>query len=91
MVASTLTTAHGIVKSGVPRNINANFALVHPYRTRQASAGGIRFIENKFSEKTFKFQARKYYNLIPKEMRDQGKIQFKNSAKKWVKENIPIR
>ena len=25
------------------------------------------------------------------EMRDKGKIQFKNSAKKWAKVNIPIR
>ena len=91
MVASTLIVAHGIVMSGVPLNINASFSLQHPYRTRQASTGRIRFTEKSVSEKTFRFQARKYYNLIPSELREKGQLQFKRLIKKWVRDNIPIR
>ena len=64
MVASTVTMAHSIMTTGVPRNIYATIAAEHPYRTRQATAGGIRVTANpeanlsSLTERTFKFQAR---------------------------------
>ena len=89
--------AHNIMMTGVPRNIHATIATEHPYRTRQAAAGGIRFTANPdenvtcLSEKTFKFQARRHYNQIPGEIRHLGKSKFKKASLKWVKEVIPIR
>ena len=92
MVASTVSMAHKIVTTGVPKNIKATLILEYPYRTRQATNGDIRLLDNTLkNEKTFKFQARKYYNQIPLNIRQLEKDKFKKEIKKWVKENIPIR
>ena len=82
--------------TGNPRNIYSSIISEYPYRTRQSTNGEIRLTVNNdanssFTERTFKYQARKLYNQIPAEMRSMGKNQFKNSIKKWVKENVPIR
>ena len=37
MFASTVSMAHNIVKSGVPRNIYSTLVTQYPYRTRQAT------------------------------------------------------
>ena len=96
MVASTVTMAHNIIKTGVPRNIYATLSMDYPYPTRQAAQGNIRSIDtsennNSMSEKTFKYQARKYYNQIPVEIRQLPKQRFKKQLRKWVKENISLR
>ena len=75
----------------VPKNIYVNFPMDHSYRTRQASSGGIRTTADTFSESTFQYQARKYYNMIPGEFRQFKKDKFKKEMKKCVRENIPIR
>ena len=68
----------------------------HPCNNRFA-AGGIRITANSdenitcLSDKTFRFQARHYYNQIPGEIRQLGKSKFKKASLKWVKEVIPIR
>ena len=38
-----------------------------------------------------KFQAHKWYNKLPLEMRQFKKMKFKKEVKKWTKENVPIR
>ena len=92
MVASTVSMAHKIVTTGVPKNIKATLILEYPYRTRQATNGDIRLLDNILkNEKTFKFQARKYYNQIPIEIRQLQNDKFKKEMKKWVRESIPIR
>ena len=96
MVLSTITMAHNIIVTGVPRNIHATMLSEYPYRTRQATQGNIRAAENNLAhsslaEKTFKFQSRKYYNQVPVEIRQLRKQPFKKKIRKWVKEHIPIR
>ena len=99
MVSSTVTMSHNIMMTGVPRNIHATIAMEHPYRTRQATAGGIRFVGghqvgasiSSLSEKTFKFQARKLYNQLPGDIRQLGKDKFKKEIRKWTQKNISIR
>ena len=99
MVFSTVTMAHNIMTTGLPRNLHATIAMEHPYRTRQAAAGGIRFTGghqvgvnySSLSEKTFKFQARKFYNQLPGEIRQLGKKKFKKEVRKWILKNISIR
>ena len=94
MFASTVSMAHNIVKSGVPRNIYSTLVTQYPYRTRQATKGDIRSIvnpDNHISTKTFKYQARIWYNQLPTNLRQMEKKRFKSELKKWVKEHIPIR
>ena len=97
MVASTVTMAHNVMTTRVPRNIYEKMSADHPYKTRQASRGEIRYAVNfsaqssSLTERTFKFQARKFYNQIPEEMRQMNKSRFKKEIRKWSRENIPIR
>ena len=96
MVASTAMLTHNILKTGTPRNIYSGMVSEYPYRTRQSTNGEIRLTasndsNSSFTERTFKYQSRKYYNQIPAEIRAMSKQQFKNNVTKWVKENIPIR
>ena len=97
MVVSTVTMAHNVMTTGVPRNIYETMAAEHPYRTREAARGDIRFAGNfdaqisSLTERTFKYQARKFYNKIPNEMRQMKKSRFKKEVRKWAKENIAIR
>ena len=86
-----MTMAHNIIMTGVPRNIHATLVSEYPYRTRQAAVGNIRFEGALIGEKSFKYQARKFYNQIPTEMRKLGKLPFKKKIKTWVKQNIPVR
>ena len=97
MFASTVSMAHNIVQTGVPRNIHASLVKEYPYRTRQATKGDIRTIVNPVNQisssitKTFKNQARIWYNQIPVTIRQLQKKRFKKELKKWVKENVQIR
>ena len=91
MVASTVTMAHNIIMTGVPKNIHATLVSEYPYRTRQAAVGDIRVEAASSGEKTLSFQARRFYNQVPIEMHQLGKVGFKREIRKWVKQNIPIR
>ena len=91
MVASTVTMAHNIIMTGVPRNIHANLVSEYPYATRQAAGGDIRFDGALIGEKTFKFQARRFYNQIPTKIRKLGKLGFKREVKNWAKQHVPLR
>ena len=63
----------------LPRNIYETMSADHPYRTRQAAQGEIRYAVNfgsqssSLTERTFKYQARKFYNQIPGEMRQMNR------------------
>ena len=91
MVYSTVNMAHNILTTGVPKNIYANFEVEHPYRTRQAATGGIRITAEQFPERTFNYQAKKYYNMLPGNIRNLPKNKFKKELKKWVRSKIPVR
>ena len=97
MFASTVAMAHNVMTTGVPRNIFETMAAEHPYRTREASRGDIRFAGNfsgqssSLTERTFRYQARKFYNKLPSEIRQMKKHRFKLEVRKWVKKFVPIR
>ena len=96
-VASTVTMAHDIIMTGLPKNIHATLISEYPYRTRRAAGGDIRFDGNftapssALGERTFKNQARKFYNEVPLALRQLDKKKFKKQIRKWVKNNVPVR
>ena len=89
--------AHNVMTTRLPRNIYETMSADHPYRTRHTTQGEIRYAVNfsaqssSLTERTFKFQARKFYNQIPGEMRQMNKSRFKKEIQKWLRENVPIR
>jgi hypothetical protein len=68
----------------------------HPYETRQATEGGIRFAEqfgvkSNLSRNSFCCGGTLDYNRLPVDVRAAKSIKvFKYKLKKWVKSNIPV-
>ena len=92
----TVLTTHKIVLSGTPLYLSKKMSTEHPYKTRQATEGGIRFGEN-FEGKTglthnsFCYIGTNQYNRIPASIRSAKTMQtFKYKLKKWISSNIPI-
>ena len=88
-VASTLTLAHKIVKTGKPANIYRSMVTPYPYPTRRAArqelrawAGTVRGRDRTaLTQRTFQYQAIAYYNSIPVD-------RFKSAVKNWARSNV---
>ena len=89
-------TTHKIVKNKSPMYLNNKMNTCHPYKTRQATEGGIRFGENfdvksNLSRNSFCYSGTMDYNRIPAEIRAAKTIiVFKYKLKNWVQSNIPV-
>ena len=87
----TVLQVHKTMTTGQPRPLHASQPTDHPYMTRNAAAGNIRYGENMTSTKTFKYRAMAWYNPIPTEVKT-GTIQtVKGKLKAWVKEVCSYR
>ena len=91
-----VVTAHRIIKTKAPMYLNKKMSTNHPYQTRQATGGGIRFGEqfegkSSLSGNSFCYSGTRDYNVIPAEIRAAKTIQnFKCKLRKWVKSNVPV-
>ena len=86
----TVLQVHKTLTTGHPRQLHASLPTDHPYFTRNAAAGNIRYGENMTSTKTFKYRAMAWYNPLPTDVKT-GTIQtVKRKLKAWVKKNVPI-
>ena len=92
----TVLGVHKIVVSRKPDNLSNKFNTDHPYRTRQATGGGLRFGEDYdaksgLSHSSFCYRGTVEYNRIPVFIRRAKTIQtFKYKLKQWVSTNIPL-
>ena len=92
----TTLHVHKIVTSGKPDNIRKKFNTDHPYPTRQATGGGLRFGEefdatSGLSHKSFSYRGTQSYNRVPAYIRKEKSLQtFKYKLKQWVNTNIPL-
>ena len=72
------------------------FRRDHPYRTSQATSGGVRFGEgfnarSSLSHTSFCYRGTVDYNRIPVSIRQAKTMEsFKFKFKKWVSTNIPL-
>ena len=96
VVYQTLLTTHRTVSTGHPKYLSDRLDRDHPYQTRQATDGSIRFGED-FSGKqaithsSFRYRAARDYNRIPAKIRTAKTIQtFKCKLRQWVSSNIPV-
>ena len=87
---------HKIVKSGSPLYLAQKISTSHPYRTRQATSGGIRYAESfpstlSRTQDSFCYRSAGQYNNIPAEIRCITYLpKFKTKLKQWVASNIPV-
>ena len=93
---STKLQVHKVVVSGKPDHLSKKFSTDHPYRTRQATGGGLRFGEeydatSGLSHDSFCYRGTVDYNRLPPHIRKAKTIQtFKYKLKQWVSTNIPL-
>ena len=77
-------------------HLSKKFSTDHPYRTRQAAGGGLRFGEDfdgksDLSHTSFCYRGTVDYNRIPVYIRRAKTIQtFKFKLKQWISTNIPL-
>ena len=91
----TALQSHKTIQSGVPRVIHESISTSHPYHTRGADSGLIRFGENfrgqsSLVDKSFKRRAVQVYNQVPASVRTGTLATVKKKLKKWVLTNVPI-
>ena len=86
---------HKVLLSGKPDSIRRKFITDHPFSTRQATSGGLRFgqgygASSELRHKSFLYRGTQGYNRIPGHIRKMKNMNaFKNKLKQWVKTNIP--
>ena len=95
-VYQTILSTHQIVKSGRPLYLSDKLSVHHPYKTRQAVGGGVRFSENfggksSLINNSFCYRGMKLYNKLPVDIRTtQCPVKFKLKLKKWIRINITV-
>lgn len=91
----TVLQAWKTITSGKPVGIHQSISTQHPYRTRNATTGQIRYGEHFRGESSliqasFKHRAVHWYNAVPASVRTGSLATVKHKLKKWVKLNVPI-
>ena len=96
VVYHRVLTTHKVVKNKAPMYLYSKMNNSHPYETRQATEGGIRFAEqfgvkSNLARNSFCCGGTLEYNKLPADVRAAKSIEvFKYKLKKWVKSNIPV-
>ena len=91
----TVLQALKTIRLGKPAIIHQNISTQHPYRTRGATMGNIRFGETFFGDSalvkaSFKNRAVHWYNEVPASVRTGSLASVKIKLKKWVWQYVPI-
>ena len=78
-----------------PAAIHLSISTKHPYRTRNAANGQIRFGEAFRGESdlvtaSFKHRAVHWYNAVPASVRTGTLSTVKYKLRMWVKQSVPI-
>ena len=91
-----VVTAHKVIKSKAPLVLHRKMSTSHPYQTRQATEGAIRFGEqfegkSSIAGNSFCYGGTLAYNMIPAGVRSAKTYQnFKYRLKKWVMSHVPV-
>ena len=91
----TVLQAHKTIISGKPASLHDSISTQHPYRTRNATSGRIRFGESfrgesSLVEASFKHRAVHWYNEVPASTYRGSLGTVKYNLREWVKKNVPI-
>ena len=91
----TVLQAHKTIKTGFPRIMHKSISTNHPFRTRSATMGLIRFGEtfrgqSNLVNLSFRHRAVQFYNLVPVHVRTGNNATVKKKLRKWVYQNAPV-
>ena len=91
----TVLQAHKVIVSGKPVAIMETISTHHPYSTRNAANGRIRFGESfrgdsSLVDASFKHRAVHFYNEVPASVYRGSLPSVKYKLKDWVKKNVPL-
>ena len=87
----TVLTIHRILRSEKPVYLRNKVTFNHPYSTRQATGGCVRFDRASNLEGSFINRAARDYNSIPNTLKIVTSLPyFKTKLKKWTVANIPV-
>ena len=84
----TVLQAFKTMTTGLPKPLHASLPTDHPYHTRNAAVGNIRFNETFTSTNTFKYRAMTWYNSVPSSVKTGKLTSVKRKLKIWVRENV---
>ena len=84
-----------MIRSGKPSGILQTISTNHPYRTRNASSGRIRYGEtfrgdSSLSEASFKYRAVHWFNQVPPAVYSGGLASVKHKLRAWVWKNVAV-
>ena len=92
---NTALQAHKTITQRKPASIHESISTRHPYETRNAAMGQIRFGErfrgeSSLVEASFKHRAVHWYNAVPPSTRTGCLASVKQKLRKWVRANVPL-
>ena len=83
---------HRILSSDKPAFIRSKVSYDHPYQTRHATGGNIRYDRATVVEGSFISRATRDYNSIPDDLKAVKTLPtFKYKLRRWTLANIPIQ
>ena len=91
----TALQAHKIIRAGKPSGIFVTISTQHPYRTRNATDGRIRYGENfqggsSIIQGSFKHRAVHFYNQVPPAVYSGSLLAVKHKLREWVRKNVAV-
>ena len=91
----TVIQAQKIISVGKPAVTYESISTHHPYRTRNASNGRIRFGEtfnggSTLTEASFRNRAVHMYNQVPASVLQGRQLTVKHKLREWVRKSVPI-
>ena len=92
----TVLSTYKVLDSQKPLYLSSKLVRDHPYRTRLASSGGLRYkeghgVDSSLTHKSFINRAIRDFNSIPADLKTTKTLNnFKKKLKIWIKSNIPI-
>ena len=92
---NTVLQAHKTIQSGKPSPLSKSISTQHPYGTRNATLGQIRFGESfrgdsSLTKASFRYRAVHWFNAVPISVRNGALETVKKKLRKWVWQNVPI-
>ena len=91
----TVLQACKIIRTGKPSGIFETISTQHPYRTRNATDGRIRYGKifkggSSITVSSFKHRAVHFYNKVPPVVYSGSLLVVKQKLKEWVWKNVHI-
>ena len=91
----TVLQAHKVIKYGKPLGILDTISTNHPYRTRNATSGRIRYGEtfqggSSLVQASFKHRAVHWFNKVPPSVYSGELASVKHKLRVWVLRNVAV-